>query len=68
MNSDLRIDFIINHVGEAAKEANPEAPSPPIDEESRAVIGFCLNIFDRLLPMLVSAVVVEYRKQTQNDA
>lgn len=66
MVPDPRAQLIIDQITAAAREVKPDFGAMPlIDVEDMEKITFCLKLFDRILPMVVSAVVIEYKKQTK---
>lgn len=66
MQTDARVKFILDHLHAAAREVRPDKeaiPFPELDGDGRDLMNLALNMFDRLLPMFVSAVIVEYQNQ-----
>ena len=64
MNSDPRVEFIINQIKAAALEVKPDAPVEILGEDEKQVrdaVSFGLKVFDRLLPQVVKHVI-EVRK------
>lgn len=64
MANDPRAQVIIDQIMAAGREVKPGADlPPPMDGDDMEALNFALKLFDRLLPMLVSAVIAEYKKQ-----
>lgn len=60
---DFRAKFIANTIIAASIDAEPDKTPPAFGDDELAMIEFGLKVFDALLPMIVSHVVAEYKKQ-----
>lgn len=62
-NQDPRIAFILSQLDQAGKKINPESMTPIPSEADVKGMALCLEMFDRMLPMLVRAAITEYENQ-----
>lgn len=65
--SDQRVDVILKHIEQAGREVNPVAPPLQVETDDRMVVEFALKVFDRLMPIVLAAVVAEFRSQQKKQ-